>query len=477
MERNIITAAIERLKPNTWNPNVLPEGEYAHLRESIRITKGEYLEQNPILVRKVGDNYEIIDGEHRWKVCKELQMETIPVAIKDISTEQAQIMTVILNKNRGQLSYFKFSKLINKLYNGGECHTQEELAKKFGYSRSLIADILFIYPRLKNCLQADNFKNSLLLELARVRDDSLRKKLIEKTLERNWKRNTVRTQATKFNAIEDYVSSLTPEENLKGNLIAKLDENILFNFDLKALKNEIDILFQGEQKKRIIHGDALDEMERMEVQFDCIIADPPFGLSTVSSGRKFSFTTRKAIDQSKGEWDEFSRAEYLDFTKEWIRKVKGVLKEGGAIFIFAADVFLSHIIQILRETGFEHRISVCWHKTNPAPQIMKNNLISSVEYIIYATKGNPKTFNWLGERTMHNFIAAPIPAKKYDHPTQKPVKVIEKVLKIATNVGDLVLDPFGGTGSTAVACKNLNRGWVVIEKDEKWIRTIEARTK
>ncbi len=476
MRSDIVEIEIERLKPNPWNPNVMSTMDYEQLKDSIKITKGKYLEQTPLLIRKVEDTLEIVDGEHRWRAARELGFETIPAHIEDLSEEQVQILCVIRNKTRGQIHYFKFSKLLNQMQNNGKGLTQAVLAQKFGFSQPRIAHILKIFPRLKNYAPAHNLENALLEELARVRQDTLREKLIEKALERNWKRNTVRTHATKFNALMDYIATLTTEQSVKETLIMKLDPNILFHFDLNAIKNEIEVLFQAEQKRRIVHGDMFHEIDQLEMQFDCIIADPPFGLSTVSSGRKFTFATRKAIDQDKGVWDEFTRAEYLEFTTQWIGKVKQVLKNEGTIFIFCADTFLSYIIQILISHGFTHRATIVWHKTNPPTSIMKKTFTSSVEYIIYATNGIPRTFNWLGDNVMHNFIAAPIPAEKFDHPTQKPVKILEKLLKIATNNGDIVLDPFAGTGSTAVACRNLNRSWVVIEKEKKWIKTIEART-
>ena len=98
-----------------------------------------------------------------------------------------------------------------------------------------------LYPRLKNYQHVDNLKNSPLLELARGENDTLREKLVKKALERKWKTNTIRTQATKFNAISNYLASLTNEEAMSGTLLSKLDENILLNFDLKAIQNEVDI--------------------------------------------------------------------------------------------------------------------------------------------------------------------------------------------------------------------------------------------
>ncbi len=473
---SLALVATDRVQPNPWNPNMMPEENYAELKESIRITEGEYLEHNAPLVRPIGNLLELVDGFHRWLACTELKRETLWVEIRELTDEQARILSVIRNQTRGHLNYFLLSKLLNEMYKGGDACTQDELARKFGFSRGWIVHLLNIYPRMKGCVHARKLENSLIVELARVKNAYLRDKLVAKAMDRNWKRNTVRTHATKFNALTDYVTSLNGAKKVKETLILKLEENILFNFDLNALKNEIDLLFQNERKRRIIHGDACKELQRLETVFDCVIADPPFALSTVSSGRKFTFKSRKAIDQKKGTWDEFTKKEFLTFTKTWIQKVYSVLKDGGALFIFAADAFLSFIIQILAETGFTHRATLTWHKTNPAPNIMRKTFTSSVEYILYAAKGKPQTFNWLGDNSMHNFIATPIPSKKYDHPTQKPVRVIEKLLKVATNVGDVVLDPFAGTGTTAVACTNLNRGWVLIEQEQKWIKVVEART-
>jgi site-specific DNA-methyltransferase (adenine-specific)/modification methylase len=115
-----------------------------------------------------------------------------------------------------------------------------------------------------------------------------------------------------------------------------------------------------------------------------------------------------------------------------------------------------------------------WHKTNPAPKFRRAGFLNSCELIVCLwNKGH--TWNFTKQNEMHNFIESPIcmgkeRLKKPKHPTQKPVKIMKKLIEIASNEGDTILDPFSGVGSTGIAALELNRKFIGIESDEEYFK-------
>ena len=120
-----------------------------------------------------------------------------------------------------------------------------------------------------------------------------------------------------------------------------------------------------------------------------------------------------------------------------------------------------------------------WHKTNPVPKIYKNGFLNSCEMIICLwNKGH--TWNFSDQKTMHNFFECPIcmgneRTKSPKHPTQKPLKLLRHIIKIASNEGDIVLDPFMGVGSTGIASFNLKRNFIGIELDKEYFDATNKR--
>ena len=473
---SVIEVSIDQIEPNAWNPNVMSDEEYEKLKTSIEVTEGRYLKDNPLLVRTVNDHYEIIDGEHRHKVAGDLGYKTLWCRVSELDEEEAIELCVILNKDRGAINYFKLSKLLSTFYKPySKALNQEHLGLRFGYAQNSISQIIPIFERLQMYLYIDTFSNFQLVQLARVSNEALRTLLVEKMVEKPLASTTLQKTATKLNSITKYIEEEIADERIRTIVLDKLVSlgPSILGYDLSALKNEVKKFFNEEQKKRIIHGDMFDEIEKLDTMFDCIFTDPPYNISYENLVK---LEGRKDFDSDKGEWDHFTPEEYLEFTRNWVKNAVSVLKPGGSMVIFTSDNYLSHLIDILIDNGLKKRTTLIWKKDNPAPATVQTNFVSSYEFIVYASKGQQKTFNWLGQNEMHNVISSPVvSAGNYGHPTQKPVKLIEKILKSVTDVGDMVLDPFAGTGSTAVACEELVRGWVMIEKEEEYYEIMQRR--
>ena len=154
------------------------------------------------------------------------------------------------------------------------------------------------------------------------------------------------------------------------------------------------------------------------------------------------------------------------------------MKDGSSGYLFCGDDFVSYINRIVEKVGFNFRKVIHWHKTNPFPAIYTRKMFAnSVELIVHFSKGSPNTWNHKHVNEMHNFIQTPIcmGKERSKHKTQKPLKVCVPYLEISSNPGDLVLDPFMGSGTTAVASKKLNRDFIGFELSEEYIEITKER--
>lgn len=228
-----------------------------------------------------------------------------------------------------------------------------------------------------------------------------------------------------------------------------------------------------------ILGDSIEIMSNLNIKVNAIIVDPPY--NTANKNTKV-LKGRKDRSSDFGKWDYFEDDEYLKFTHKWIKVSKSILKNNGNLLTFCKMEYISDIKRIYEKLGFKHHATIIWHKTNPAPQIRKTGFLSSCEAILWATKGFDgkkisHTFNFSNQREMHNFIETPIcmGKERTKHPTQKPKKVLNHLIKIFTNKGDWILDCFAGSGTLAEAADGLDRNSISIENDKDYFKILTSR--
>lgn len=234
---------------------------------------------------------------------------------------------------------------------------------------------------------------------------------------------------------------------------------------------------------KIICDDCLNILKEIpDESIDLIVTDPPYN---VSNKGKFEIK-EKQYKRICEEWDVFTKEEYLKFTIQWLKECNRVLKNGGAIYVTGAfhNIFDTFII-MRDEINFTFRNFITWFKPNAMPIKFAKNIgcfAYSCEYICYFSKGKVKTFNYdllkeiNGGKQMRDIIQLSISQnKKIKHPSKKPLELIELFIKASSNEGDVVLDPFIGSGTTAVACKKLNRNYIGIEKNENYYQIANER--
>ena len=222
------------------------------------------------------------------------------------------------------------------------------------------------------------------------------------------------------------------------------------------------------EKIKLIYGDSFKEIKNIpDASIDLILTDPPYNLGMYSTGN-IKMNWRKDFNNDVAIWDkkEFN-------PKDWLNEFKRILKPTGNIFAFTSYNLLGKWHEAF-DPEFDTFQFMVWHKTNPPPKIRRAGFLNSCELIVCIWNKN-HTWNFTKQNEMHNFIETPICMGKERRKEdfffffQKPLKVLQHIIKIASNEGDIVLDPFMGIGSTGEAALLLNRRFIGIEVEKKYI--------
>ena len=231
---------------------------------------------------------------------------------------------------------------------------------------------------------------------------------------------------------------------------------------------------------KLIQGDSLSILKKIEQKsVDMIFADPPYFLS----GDGISCSAGKMVSVKKGVWDEkIEIKEKHKFNKKWIRLCKEILKDDGTIWISGTMHNIYSIGMALEEEGFKIINNITWRKLNPPPNISCRAFVHSTETILWAKKDIKKAkhkFNYELMREMNNnkqmkdvwetSLTKPSEKKCGKHPTQKPIAILEKIILASTDEGDLILDPFNGSGTTGIVASRLNRKYIGIELEKEYL--------
>lgn len=225
----------------------------------------------------------------------------------------------------------------------------------------------------------------------------------------------------------------------------------------------------------LFNCDCIEKMKTTKKEsIDIIFADPPYFLS---NGGK-SISSGKIVSVNKGEWDKKENYDDINkFTREWLEECYRILKFKSSIWVTGTHHNIFDIKKAMDNIGFKIINIVIWQKLDPPPLIYKNKFRFSYEFVIWADKGHGHVFNYEDMFKINNdemqdvwrLPAVQMKEKRYGyHPTQKPECLLERIIKSSTLEGQIVLDPFMGSGTTGVVAKRLNRGFIGIEKEEAY---------
>ena len=237
---------------------------------------------------------------------------------------------------------------------------------------------------------------------------------------------------------------------------------------------------------KLIYADVFRAIKNIDDKsIDMIFADPPYFLSnngiTCSGG--------KMVSVNKGEWDNtLSIKEKHKFNKKWIKECYRILKDSGTIWISGTLHNIYSIGMALEEERFKIMNNITWQKTNPPPNLACKTFTHSTETIIWARKDlkNIKyTFNYQIMKELNDnkqmkdvwvtSLTKPSEKKCGKHPTQKPLEILDKIILASTKENDLILEPFCGTSTTGISAVNLNRRYIGIDNEKKYIEISKKR--
>ena len=241
----------------------------------------------------------------------------------------------------------------------------------------------------------------------------------------------------------------------------------------------------------ILQGDCIAEMARLpDKSVDMIFADPPYNLQL---GGDLFRPEGGRVDAVDDDWDKFdSLAIYDDFTRDWLHEARRILKDDGTIWVIGSYHNIFRVGALLQDAEFWILNDIVWRKSNPMPNFRGTRFTNAHETLIWCAKDEKAryTFNYRAMKALNDDLqmrsdwVLPIcsggervkdAAGDKAHPTQKPEALLYRILLACTKPGDVVLDPFFGTGTTGAVARRLGRHWIGIERESNYVKVARER--
>ncbi len=251
--------------------------------------------------------------------------------------------------------------------------------------------------------------------------------------------------------------------------------------DVKAVELPLD---------RILKGDCVEHMRGLpDKSVDMIFADPPYNLQL---GGDLFRPDGSQVDAVDDDWDKFDTfAVYDSFTRAWLKEARRILKDDGTLWVIGSYHNIFRVGTAVQDAGYWILNDIIWRKSNPMPNFKGTRFTNAHETLIWASKSEKAryTFNYRAMKTLNDELQMrsdwefPICGgqerlKKGGtkvHPTQKPEALLYRILLACTKPGDVVLDPFFGTGTTGAVAKRLGRRWIGIDREGLYIEAAQER--
>ena len=245
------------------------------------------------------------------------------------------------------------------------------------------------------------------------------------------------------------------------------------------------------KKDVILHGDCIAQLKKLpDESVDLVFADPPYNLQLTGALHRPDQTLVDAVDDA---WDQFdSFAAYDAMCKAWLFECRRILKPNGAIWVIGSYHNVFRLGVQLQDLGYWMLNDIIWRKTNPMPNFRGRRFTNAHETLIWASKSESSkyTFNYEAMKALNEGLqmrsdwnlplctgAERIKGEdgKKAHPTQKPENLLARVILSSTKRGDVVLDPFFGTGTTGAVARKLGRHFIGIENEPAYVQAATAR--
>lgn len=241
---------------------------------------------------------------------------------------------------------------------------------------------------------------------------------------------------------------------------------------------------------RIIEGDCVAAMAALPAaSVDMIFADPPYNLQL---GGELFRPEGGRVDAVDDDWDKFATfADYDGFTRAWLKEARRILKPNGTLWVIGSYHNIFRVGAALQDEGYWILNDIVWRKSNPMPNFRGTRFTNAHETLIWASKSEDSryTFNYRAMKALNDELQMrsdwmiPIcsggervkEGGAKAHPTQKPEALLYRVMLACTNPGDVVLDPFFGTGTTGAVARRLGRHWIGIEREKRYVKVATGR--
>lgn len=241
---------------------------------------------------------------------------------------------------------------------------------------------------------------------------------------------------------------------------------------------------------RILQGDCIAAMARLPASsVDMVFADPPYNLQL---GGDLFRPEGGLVDAVDDDWDKFATfAAYDEFTRAWLKEARRILKPNGTLWVIGSYHNIYRVGAALQDAGYWILNDIIWRKSNPMPNFRGTRFTNAHETLIWASRSEDSryTFNYRAMKALNDELQMrsdwllPIcsggervkDGGAKAHPTQKPESLLYRVLLACTNTGDVVLDPFFGTGTTGAVARRLGRHWIGIERETRYVRVARER--
>jgi modification methylase len=244
------------------------------------------------------------------------------------------------------------------------------------------------------------------------------------------------------------------------------------------------------QRNQILAGDCIETMKALPANsVDMVFADPPYNLQLSGELHR---PNNSRVDGVENDWDKFATfADYDAFTHDWLSAARRILKPTGSLWVIGSYHNIFRVGATLQDLGYWILNDIVWRKTNPMPNFRGKRFTNAHETLIWCAKDETAkpTFNYQAMKALNDGIQMrsdwlfPICSGgerlKVDgrkaHPTQKPEALLHRILLATTNPGELVLDPFFGSGTTGAVAKRLGRDWIGLEREADYIEIANQR--
>lgn len=223
----------------------------------------------------------------------------------------------------------------------------------------------------------------------------------------------------------------------------------------------------------LLQGDCVKVMRTIpDDSVDCIITDPPYNLGLFMHKRNTNLKKMRENQFAYAGWDNMEYKVWKKSMGKFMEQCARISKKGASLVVFMSVLKVVDIVELAQKYGYYYKTTGVWHKLNPMPRNMNIHYVNSTEcWIYFVYKNTSGTFNNNG-KVLHDYLESSVtPAsekKQGNHPTQKPLKILNELITTLTNPNDIVLDPFMGSGSTCVSAALNGRRYIGVEVSEEY---------